>query len=177
MSEVSFQIEVPLGPNWSHIELLRTSVLHCLVTVFQNYDYCSTLSMVAGELLENAVKYGDWSRRDPRAFRLRVQGNETGVGVEVCNPIRRGSDAMKSVLEAISASQSAESPAAAYQARITEIATTYQAGPDGSGLGLLRVAYEAGCTLEAFLEDDDILRVRALSGPIPPTSFFDAANA
>jgi hypothetical protein len=46
----------------------------------------------------------------------------------------------------------------AYRARLLEIAAS--PGADGSRLGLVRVAYEAGCTLRAEI-DGNVLRVTA----------------
>lgn len=156
-----FHIEVPVGPHWQHIELLRTSVLNCLSTVFQNQDYCHALSMVAGELLENAVKYGDWSRTDHKCFRLRVEGGAREVRVEVSNPVVPGSVEVSSVLETIKRISNAGSPSEAYMQRLCQIAE--QQSAETSGLGLVRIAYEADCSLAAMIDDNNILRVEAVT--------------
>src|SRR5687768_2888401 len=85
LSPIQFQIELPLTSEWRNVELLRSSVLNCLTTIFANHDFCRTIGMVTGELLENALKFGDWSNRSD--FRLHVFGGEDRVTIEVCNPI------------------------------------------------------------------------------------------
>jgi hypothetical protein len=145
-----FRIEVPFGPRWQHAELLRISILHCVATVFSSHDFCERLGMVAAELVENAIHYGDWSGADPRPFRLRVEGTEGGgvvVGVE--SPIDpRSSDADR-LTQGIARLRAANAEDA-YAARLREIAEKPDA--TGSGLGLLRIVHETGCRLDAHIE-------------------------
>ena len=157
---IRFQIEVPVQRNWRNIELLRTSVLNCLATVFHSHDYCQTVSMIASELLENAVKYGEWEDRDRNSFRLRVDGDDGGVQVEVCNPVDPASPELEAVLATVAAIQEHSAPEV-YRQRLATIAAQ---GPDeqASGLGLVRIAYEGECRLEAQVEGD-VLRVRAIA--------------
>jgi len=70
--------------------LLRTSVQNCFIAVFADLDGCHTLAMVTGELLENALKYGDWSSANRAMFRLRVVGRQRNTEVSVQNPINGG---------------------------------------------------------------------------------------
>src|SRR5688572_190335 len=81
-----FFLDVPFRSEWENIDLLRTSVLNCLSAMLGNVEGCHAVAMVTGELLENAVKYGDWS--SPARFRLRVSGGDAGVTVSVENPIK-----------------------------------------------------------------------------------------
>src|SRR6266567_3232617 len=75
MGDYEFFIELPLASEWSSVDLIRTSVQNCLTAIFRDLDGCHVVAMITGELLENAVKYGDWSA-DSRRFRLRVNGSQ-----------------------------------------------------------------------------------------------------
>src|SRR5262249_4675535 len=60
-SRFAFSIDLPIRSDWANVDLLRTSVQNCFTAVFSEVDGCQALAMVTGELLENAIKYGDWS--------------------------------------------------------------------------------------------------------------------
>lgn len=168
----SFSIDLPIRGDWANVDLLRTSVQNCFTAVFSDIDGCQALAMVTGELLENAIKYGDWSPAgggDGGSFRLRVWGETARPGqpghnahVQVENPIRpAGKDdphvaAMLQTLEWIKTFPSAKE---AYRAKLLEIAAARdEASP--SRLGLVRIAYEGSCTLHAEITDN-VLRVTA----------------
>ena len=70
--EFAFAIDLPIRNEWSNVDLVRSSIENCFSAVFHDLDGCRTIAIVAGELLENAVKYGDWSAES--TFRLRVWG-------------------------------------------------------------------------------------------------------
>src|SRR5262249_37618116 len=72
--DFGFSIDLTVRNEWRNIDLLRTSVQNCFIAVFADFDGCHSIAMVTGELLENALKYGDWTRGDRAMFRLRVQG-------------------------------------------------------------------------------------------------------
>jgi hypothetical protein len=141
-----FTIDLPVTSKWDDIALVRSSVEMCLSTLFHSLERSQTLAMVTGELLENAVKYGSWNR-DSGVFRLRIWGSQgSDAFVQVSNPVA-SDDVAGTVLDAIRALRAAESPAEAYRARMIEIANG--TGRSGSGLGLLRIAYEGACELDA----------------------------
>jgi hypothetical protein len=146
-----FRVEVPFGPKWQHAELLRMAVLQCLTTIFQSHDFCEQLAMITGELVENAIHYGDLREPGTRVFALSVVGDASAVTVEVANPINPERNDPSGLVEAIERMHAAPTVGDAYLARMREIADVPLAR--GSGLGLLRVAYETGCRLEATVVD------------------------
>ncbi len=157
VDEFTFFIDLPVRNEWKNIDLLRTSVQNCFAAVFSEPDGCHALSMVTGELLENAMKYGAWNDNDPPgSFRLRVTGKAGATRVSVENPIVPGDpgvDAVKNTIAWIDEQGSAE---AAYRARLIEIASADDS-MDGSKLGLVRIAYEGDCTLDAVVEGDKLV--------------------
>jgi hypothetical protein len=161
----SFSIDLPVRSDWANVDLLRTSVQNCFTAVFSDIDGCHALAMVTGELLENAIKYGDWSG-DDGAFRLHVwgegprtpgEGRSAHVAVE--NPVIADDANVATMLATLEWIASFPSAKDAYRAKLLEIAAQRDdARP--SGLGLVRIAYEGNCTLRAEVEAG-VLRVTA----------------
>ena len=151
--EFSFSLDLPVRNEWRNVELLRTSVENCFQAVFADLDGKTAISMVTGELLENALKYGDWESADAaRAFRLRVTGDRAHAVVTVQNPVKAGDPGLREVLDTVAWIRSFKSPGDAYRARLLEIAQT-EGDASPSRLGLVRVAYEGNCAVEASVAD------------------------
>jgi hypothetical protein len=162
----SFSIDLPIRSEWANVDLMRTSVQNCFTAVFSDIDNCHALAMVTGELLENAIKYGDWSGDDGGAFRLRVWGEGTRSGegrrsahVSVENPVRAGDPHVADLLATLRWIEGFPSAKEAYRAKLLEIAAARdELSP--SRLGLVRIAYEGNCNLHAE-ERDGVLRITA----------------
>lgn len=162
-----FHLELPLRQDWEAIEPLRDGVTACLRAVFRDLSVSESLAMVAGELLENAVKFGDRAARAGQGFGLSVQGDERGVEIEVSSPAAPSSPEVERLLAEIARIGHAPSPREAYLDAMRRVALR----GGGSGLGLARIAHEGGCDLSATVGTDGVLRVRAvtrsLKGPSP----------
>lgn len=162
-----FVIDLPITEDWNLVEQLRTGVIGCLGAAFPDPDLRELAAMVVSELLENALKYGDWTGtpEGPAGCRLEVQGGPETLAVSVSHPARRGENLERlfRALEAIAAAPSAEE---AYLARMRELA---ERGEGASGLGLLRIAHEAGCALSAAVSPEGTLTLTAVSR-LPPAS-------
>lgn len=150
--EIGFSIDMTVRNEWRNVDLLRTSVQNCFTAVFADVDGCHTIAMVTGELLENALKYGDWRASNSAMFRLRVNGGQTNiVTVSVQNPLHvddSNAQALHASIEWINSFPSAD---AAYRARLMQIAQGEEEMP--SRLGLVRVAFEGNCRLQARVEN------------------------
>jgi two-component sensor histidine kinase len=150
--QFSFSLDLPVRNEWRNVELLRTSVENCFQAVFADLDGKTAISMVTGELLENALKYGDWdSEEGRRAFRLRVDGDRARAVVTVQNPVKPGDPGLREVLDTVEWIRTFKTPGDAYRARLLEIAQA-EGDTAPSRLGLVRVAYEGNCTVEATVE-------------------------
>lgn len=162
----SFSIDLPVRSDWANVDLLRTSVQNCFTAVFSDIDGCQALAMVTGELLENAIKYGDWSGDDGGAFRLRVWGegarsNPGGRSAHVCveNPVKTDDPHVSDMLATLTWINSFATAKEAYRAKLLEIAASRdEMSP--SRLGLVRIAYEGNCTLSAEIHGN-VLKVTA----------------
>lgn len=148
----SFSIDLPVRNEWRNIDLLRTSVQNCFTAVFSDLDGCNTVSIVTGELLENAMKYGHWTDSDePGTFRLRVEGTDDATIVSVENPVAPDKNALRELETTLEWINKHDSPEEAYRARLIEIASA-ESEPGESKLGLVRVAYEGNCRLDAKVD-------------------------
>jgi hypothetical protein len=158
MGEFSFTIDLPVRSEWANVDLLRTSVQNCFTAVFSDIEGCHSLAMVTGELLENAIKYGDWTGIEEHRFRLRVWGEGRSAHVSVENPISGDAHAAE-VIKMLGWMQTFPSADEAYRAKLLEIAAAGRGG-GVSKLGLVRIAYEGNCKLNAELSPG-VLRVHA----------------
>lgn len=148
----NFSIDVPVRTEWANVDLLRSSVQSCFMAMFSNVDGCHALAMVTGELLENAIKYGDWSGQR-REFRLRVWGEGHQAQVSVENPVRPGDPGAREVVETLRWMAGFPSAEEAYRAKLLEVASAAR-DLGGSKLGLARIAYEGSCTMNAEIVDN-----------------------
>ena len=160
MSTIMFQLTIPIRDEWDNIELLRTSLLNCLTTIFRDTNFCHEVGIIAGELLENALKYGDWTHADDTSFQLAVHGDADSVSVEVTNPVA-SEDAARDVMRMASWIEGFESAQAAYLTRLKEVAEQ-DPSDETSRLGLVRIAYQSNCRLQAELQPNHLLTVRAV---------------
>jgi hypothetical protein len=158
--EVNFRLELPLQPEWQNVDLLRLAILNCLSAVFGDPDLSESVGIVTSELLENAIKYGDWQHGRTRFLRLSVCGGGHEVKVEVASPIHQGSPHLERIAHTLAWIGNFPSARDAYIARMRAIAEE----PDQAGeskMGLVRIAYEGPCAIEAKAGDDDVMHVRA----------------
>lgn len=158
----SFSIDLPVRNEWKNVDLVRTSVQNCFAAVFADIDGCNALSMVTGELLENAMKYGLWKADDPsQTFRLQVNGGKELTRVIVENPVNPDAPGLSELFKTLEWIRGFDTPAEAYRARLLEIASA-EDDPSKSKLGLVRIAYEGNCSLSAEVEGATLSMVAEL---------------
>ncbi len=143
---LDFEIDLPIRSEWGNVEELRATVERTIGLVSPDRDAAHALSMIAAELAENAVKYGYWARGEGHV-RVRIWGDFPAAHVAVENPLPTGGTVpaeLDTVLGWIAGFPTAR---AAYEAKVTQAAAQPSTGR--SGLGLVRISYEGGCTLRA----------------------------
>ena len=150
--DFGFSIDLTVRNEWKNIDLLRTSVQNCFIAVFADLDGCHAVAMVTGELLENALKYGDWSSSGRAKLRLKVQGREDDIAVSVENPLRPDDPNAQALTASIAWIASFPKPEAAYRARMLQIAQDDSEESTPSRLGLARIAFEGNCKISATLD-------------------------
>jgi hypothetical protein len=162
MPAFRFLLDMPILNHWDNVDLLRMSVQSCLTAVLRDVDGSELIAIVTGELVENAIKYGAWSTDQPSAFRLRVEGEGNRATIIVENPVGAGDTGVARLFDTLRWIEKFPSSAEAYTQKVIELSKLPRGSP-GGGLGLVRVAYEANCTLAAEL-NDGLLRVSASVG-------------
>lgn len=160
-NEFGFSIDLTVRNEWRNIDLLRTSVQNCFAAVFADVDGCHAIAMVTGELLENALKYGDWVSANRAMFRLRVVGDGRKIEVSVENPLKEQDKNAIELMKAIEWINSYPSPEEAYRARMMAIAQNME--ESASRLGLVRIAFEGNCRLSARLAASTVTVIATLA--------------
>jgi hypothetical protein len=158
-----FFIELPIEPDRGP-RLLPDAIAGCLEALALHPEISEALVMVATELIDNAVKYGDRSRPDALKVTVRCRAEDPGdhVEIEVTNPIAAPA-AYQDIRAALAEMAELPSSRDAYLSCVR----AHFAGraADTSRLGLARVAYEGGCRIEAELMLGDVVRVMATLDP------------
>ena len=154
--DFGFSIDLTVRNEWRNIDLLRTSVQNCFIAVFADLDGCHAIAMVTGELLENALKYGDWSNADRAMFRLRVEGKDPNIQVSVQNPLKSDDMHAQNLVHSIEWINGYAKPEQAYRARMLQIAQDESGEDAPSRLGLARIAFEGNCRIAAKIENGQV---------------------
>lgn len=155
----SFHFAMRVGPRWSNVERMRTAVLHSAEAVFGPGDASEVVSTVTSELMENAIKYGDWRPPYRIWLRIAVIGGHRSLRINVESPVDEGSPHLANLRRTLDWIEGFASPRDAYLARVQEIVERGE--PGSSGMGLVRIAGEGPCRLSASVLPSSLLLVSA----------------
>ena len=149
-----------LAPTWDAIPTAWEPCRRTLLGAGLGDDEAYALCMVTQELLENAVKYGDWVG-EAGQLELAVRAAADEVTVEVKNPVLEDAGALRQFDLAIQWIRGHQDPFEAYIEKMKLVATEdYGAGK--SGLGLTRIAYEGRCLIDFYVDASSRLAVSAV---------------
>jgi anti-sigma regulatory factor (Ser/Thr protein kinase) len=142
---VSF--ELVFQPNIHLISIVRQFVSSFYAHILRDEDIVSNLGLATHELLENTVKYGVGEET-----RLSVEfDRDLGqVGIRIWNRAR------EEHIETLRKNVQDLSEAADAFTYYRDMMRLSAARPDGSGLGLARIAGEANMTLGVAVEDTQV---------------------
>ena len=126
--------------RWEDVDLVRKGI-ECFARVVLRDDMRThAVSMVAGELLENAIKHG--ANDEPVGLEVRMQNGDLRIIVRSAGSAMEGGvDGLREIIDWI---HSFDHPLEAYQQRIRDVVRSGHAG----GLGLVRIAHEGHCALD-----------------------------
>jgi len=136
----SFAIDLPLRNEWENVERVRASVESVCLAMGRSAERGQAVGMVVAELLENAIKYGDWSRSEH--FRFRLWGESERAFVVVENPVRDDDPEAAILARTMEWIEGFATPAEAYRASMLASA---EGAP--ASLGIVRILYEGRCSL------------------------------
>lgn len=151
----AIEIRLSLAPEWSKADAVAVLAKSAAAAAFAQPDLSEDVGIVAGELMENAIKYGDWSC--PACVTFSFLSDSDKLEIEVSCPCDTESNHYQRLSAALRALEKANARDS-YLERLALLADNHD---EHGGLGLLRLAHEANCRLSARLAADDRLHVQA----------------
>lgn len=152
-------LELTLPPDWAAVKAVWDPCRAMLEEAGLGGDEAYAISMVAQELLENAVKYGAFGPGE--AVRIRVRVERDDVTVEVASRLGVDDAHLRVFDRTVQWIRSFQDPFEAYVERLKQVsAEPYAHGK--SGLGLTRIAYEGRCALDFYVDSGNTLAVSAV---------------
>lgn len=140
-------MELSFGPKWTYISCVRGFVANFFAIGLEDKAQAEKISLAISELLENAVKY---SSGTDTIVRAEIHGKTGTVTASVEN---QSTPAYIKDLKGEIDKVCSGTPEEAYMAKLLEAASR----TDGkSQIGLARVRYETGATLNLSVEGDTV---------------------
>lgn len=152
-------LDLGIEPEWDAVKAAWGPCRTALADAGLNDDETYQLSMVAQELLENAVKYGDFHGEERVGLEIRVKPEETII--EVKNRVGVADANLRRFDHMIQWIRGFQDPFESYVERMKTVSTQPYSNGE-SGLGLTRVAYEGRCVLDFYVDDENTLAVSAV---------------
>ena len=157
------ELRIGLRQEWSEVQRVNEQTLQFLRTCGLPEDTVDTLTMVSCELVENAIKYSSRGGNDEECIDLLLTVDEPLLTVHVTNPIGEGSHHhLRQLDRTLQWVRGFQDPFQAYMERVREISRELMSS-NRSGLGIVRIAYEARATIDFIVGEDDTLSVSAVA--------------
>jgi len=149
-----------LKPIWDEIEHAREICSSNLIKEKYNVDVIDAIIMISSELLENAIKYGNYEDGRNEIF-YKVYTNDKII-VEVQCPIKNeNNEHFKKLDRTIQWIRGHQDPFEAYIEKLKSVSSK-PIGDNESGLGLFRIAYEGEAVLDFYIDDSSYISVSAV---------------
>ena len=157
---INKRLEKRLSPDWETAKGEWTSLKAFFNESGLDANEAYAMAMTASELMENAIKYGTWTKADD-VISLAVEVSQRAVVIEVENPVIDDPASVRRLDDRIQWMRGFQSPFQAYVERLKQVSSqSYQEGE--SGLGLCRIAYEARCLLDFYVTGTGRLAMSAV---------------
>lgn len=155
------EIVMSIKPEWDNIESARIKAEGFLKSNGLEDDVIDAIIMIISELLENAIKYGNFSS-GLSEITASITISERDITVEVKSPVKDEDDQhFRRLDKMIQWVRGYQNPFEAYIEKIKEI--SHQPIDDTqSGLGIVRIAYEGQSIIDFFVNDNNIISVSAV---------------
>jgi len=155
------RMKIAIAPDWDKIEGVRHATHAFLSKQGVSESASQAVEMVACELIENAIKYGNFSSKGDE-ISICLQLDHQQVVLEISNPLdREGAENLNRLDRIIQWIRGFQDPFEAYVLRLEEVANKPLHDPE-SGLGIVRTAYEGGAVLDFFLAEDNFITISAV---------------
>ncbi len=158
----SSELTLRVSSAWSELIRVNQTVEQFLEALGVAEDDTARLTMVACELVENAIKYGN-VRTGREDVGLTLKLAEGRVVIQVTNPVSETSRRdLRELDKTIQWTRSFQDPFEAYVERVRAISSE-PVEMRKSCLGIVRIAYEGRAALDFYLDEDGSLSVSAVS--------------
>jgi hypothetical protein len=154
-------IQGMIKPEWDEIHRARDECHAFLADNELSDEVIDAIIMVMHELLENALKYGNYERSDATiTYTMKIGGKN--IIIEVTNPIFVDeSQDFKMLDKTIQWIRGYQNPFEAYIEKLKKVSVMSLEDKE-SGLGLVRVAYEGQAIIDFYVRDDNQISVSAV---------------
>ena len=160
---MSSELRIVIKPVWTEMVNINQESYEFLQSADLPAPAIDTFTMVACELVENAIKYGDNRGEKGDDVILHVAIAERSITVDVANHIGRGSrHHLRQLDQTLQWVRGFQDPSQAYMERVREISRE-PADHGKSGLGIVRIAYEARAAIDFVVGEDSTLSVSAVA--------------
>ena len=155
------RLSYTIQPEWEEVEKARKECIAALSADGVSEQDRDAISMVLGELIENAVKYGSFSKeKSTISYSLDFSNGE--VTIEVQSPVGDEDDNNFTLLDrTVQWIRGYQNPFEAYVKRLKEISAN-PLDDHSSGLGLVRIAYEGQSIVDFYVNANSIISVSAV---------------
>jgi hypothetical protein len=155
-------IEFSVKPDWDEIEKVRNESAEFMQAHNLSDETIHSLSMIISELIENGIKYGDFTMVADKV-EVAINMDSSTVTIEVLNPVNESAFQHLSRLDRrIQWIRGYQDPFEAYIERLKEVSKKPLQDAE-SGIGLVRIAYEGKALLDCFVGDNRMLNVSVVS--------------
>ncbi len=144
--------------DWDQIETARMDCTKFLIDSGFSEDVIDAVSLCLGELLENAIKYGNFDKKgEDIVFTITIDSGS--ITVEVTNPVSDTNiDHLNKLDKTIQWIRGYQNSFEAYIKKLKEISMRSLDDKE-SGLGLTRIAYESQSILDFYVSEDNQVHV------------------
>ncbi len=138
------KINIVIKPTWHLVKEVQEKTEKFLTEKKMSTDIIEVAVMCSTELIENAVKYGS-EKTDGSSIDFDLRAGEGSIEIIVSNGYHDEND-LKNVITHIDKIKASDDPSALYIERLQELLDNPK--PGVSQLGLYRIAYEGGFSLD-----------------------------
>ena len=158
---MDFNIKLVKKPDWEYIEEVRSEC----ETFFKTHDFSEndthSLVMIISELMENSIKYGDFSIPETMVD-ISVDIHNNKVLIEVLNPVTESDrHHLQKLDRTIQWIRGYQDPFEAFIEKLRHVSKK-PLHDNESGLGLVRIAYEGKAVLDFYVDEENMLNVSAI---------------
>ena len=154
-------IRLTKNPDWDDIEEVRIECDKFFKIHNLSENDSHSLVMIISELMENCIKYGDFSIQNSQ-IEISVNLHGSSVVIELINPVSGNNEIdLKKLDRTIQWIRGYQDPFEAFIERIRKVSKKGLHDME-SGLGLVRIAYEGKAVLDFYVDENNLLNVSAI---------------